>query len=181
MDGHRKKYPIQTRCICRYICHCQVNHVFCLSLSLFSCYTPENGQPDPKDDGLEEEFPASTIWGFLFVHLSFLGCKSINIPPNWKQKMSHTCQGLNSIGDKLMPPFIGDHNEHINPLVLSLWPSPIIWVFPEIDVPPNHPFWGTTIFGNTHNKNIKTNGSSSTRSHISPQVQLWGWQWKQRQ
>ena len=24
------------------------------------------------------------------------------------------------------------------------------WVFPKIGVPPNHPFWGTTIFGNTH-------------------------------
>ena len=25
-----------------------------------------------------------------------------------------------------------------------------IWVFPKIGVPPNHPFWGTPIFGNTH-------------------------------
>ena len=24
------------------------------------------------------------------------------------------------------------------------------WVFPKIGVPPNHPFWGTTIFGDTH-------------------------------
>ena len=25
-----------------------------------------------------------------------------------------------------------------------------IWVFPKIGVPPNHPFWGIPIFGNTH-------------------------------
>jgi len=29
-----------------------------------------------------------------------------------------------------------------------------IWMFPKIVVPPNHPFWGTPIFGNTYIPNI---------------------------
>ncbi len=53
----------------------------------------------------------------------------------------------------------------------------IIWVFPKIGVPPkssiligfsliNHPFWGTTIFGNTHIlQNMKVNMITMTKQY----------------
>ena len=40
----------------------------------------------------------------------------------------------------------------IIPMLSSFPAIPLfsIWVFPKKVVPPNHPFWGTPIFGNTH-------------------------------
>ena len=86
-----------------------------------------------------------------------------------------------SPGSRILEP--GAKNERCGPFHFG--PMMMIWVFPKIGVPPNHPiligfslinppFWGTPIFGNTHIVKGKINKNTNPSKIVhGTESQFW--------
>ena len=106
----------------------------------------------------ESNLPKTSLWS---VHFNRFTTKSQKNPKDevlyWFVSNQSTAAASTH---KVVPPFI--HSPTVTVLWVYLWDDApvsksdlnmgylIIWRFPKMGVPPNHPFWGTPNLGNLH-------------------------------